>query len=167
STALRCTGQPAGVTFAFAPASEIPTALGLPSILTVSGASTALQGDYNLTVRATAGTLIRTQPLAVHLWGPNFTQAVTPTTQNVTAGASVPYTITFTPLGGMTQDITVSCGALPAGVSCTPNPAVVTAGVTVPLQSVVTLATNVGVPTPPANATIAIVGTSAALNNLA
>src|SRR5205085_12522985 len=58
STALSCTGQPTGVTCAFGPASLTPTALGINSTLTLTGASTAAQGDYNVLVKATAGTLI-------------------------------------------------------------------------------------------------------------
>jgi hypothetical protein len=117
---------------------------------------------YALHVKATAGTLIRTQPLDVTDFGPNFTQAVTPTTQNVNAGASVPYSVTYTPLGGMTDDITVSCGALPANVACTPVPAVVNPGKG--YHSIVTLATTFGPPLAAANDTIAIIGTSAPVN---
>ena len=65
-------------------------------------------------MKATAGTLIRTQTLDVTDFGPNFTQAVTPTTQNVTAGASTAYTVTYTALGGMNQDIAVGCTLPPA-----------------------------------------------------
>src|SRR5207248_2201549 len=83
STALACTGQPAGVTCAFSPASLIPTGGGIQSTLTVTAASTAVPGPYNVSVKGTAGTLVRQQTLAVTLWGPNFTQAVTPTLQNV------------------------------------------------------------------------------------
>jgi len=122
--------------------------------------------SFPLTVKATAGTLVRQQAIAVTLWGPNFTQAVTPTTQNVTNGNSTTFTVTFTSLGGMADPIMVGCASLPAGVACTPNPAQVTPGTTPNNQSVVTFATNVGLPTPAANATVAIVGTSAALNNL-
>ena len=165
STALSCTGQPAGVTCAFAPVSGIPTIGGLSSTLTLTGASTAIAGDYNIAVKGTAGTLIRQQTLAVHLWGHNFTQAVTPTTQNATAGASAAYTVVYTGLGGMTDDIAVGCGALPPGVTCTPVPATVTPGVTPLNQSIVTLTTTSGT-TPAANATVAISGVSAALNNL-
>ncbi|MFL6300401.1 MAG: beta-propeller fold lactonase family protein [Terriglobales bacterium] len=165
STSLGCTGQPTGVTCAFSPASGIPTSGGLASTLTITGASTAVLGDYPITVKATAGTLIRTQPLAVHLWGPNFTQAVTPATQNVTNGNSTTFTVRFTALGGMTDTITVGCGTLPAGVVCTPNPVQVIPGVTPNNQSVVTLQATAGT-TPAANATVAITGVSPALNNL-
>src|SRR5438270_2239011 len=85
STSLFCIGQPAGVTCAFSPASGIPTIGGLHSTLTITAASTAVAGAHGITVKATAGTLIRQQTLEVDLWGPNFTQAVTPTSQNVTA----------------------------------------------------------------------------------
>jgi hypothetical protein len=162
STALSCSGQPAGVTCAFAPASLVPTGAGINSTLTITGASTAMAATFPLTVKATAGTLVRQQVITVTLWGPNFTQAVTPTTQNLVAGSSVNYTVTYTPLGGMTQDIAVSCGPLPVGVTCTPNPAIATPGVTVPLQSVVTLQTTFGT-TPAANSTVTISGNSAAI----
>src|SRR5205823_847422 len=133
STALSCMGQPAGVTCAFSPASVIPTGGGINSTLTITGASTAVPGPYNITVKGTAGTLVRPQTLAVNLWGPNFTQVVTPTLQNVVAGSSTAYTVTYTPLGGMTQDIAVGCvlpPALASNVTCTPNPPTITPGVT-------------------------------------
>ena len=79
-------------------------------------------------MKGTAGTLIHQQPLSVTTGGHNFTQAVTPTTQNVTAGSSAAYTVVYTPFGGMNDDIAVGCGALPAGVTCTPVPAVVHSG---------------------------------------
>src|SRR5207244_5697285 len=67
----------------------------------------------------------------------------------------------FTPLGGMDQDIAVSCGTLPAGVICTPNPAIVNPGTG--YSSTVTLATTFG-STPAANSTVAIIGTSSAIS---
>ncbi len=165
STALSCTGQPTGVTCAFAPASGIPTAIGLHSTLTVTSTSTVALNTYHLTVKATAGTLIRTQALDVTDFGPNFTQAVAPTTQNVTSGASVQYTVTYTSLGGMNQDIAVGCGTLPTGVHCAAVPPIVTPGTTTGNQSVVTLSTDFGAAVT-ANDTIAIIGVSSALNNL-
>jgi len=80
----------------------------------------------------------------------------------VVVGSPAQYVVTYTPLGGMTQDITVGCGALPLGVSCTPSPAVVTPGVTPLNQSVVTLQTTFGT-TPAANSIIAISGSNAGL----
>src|SRR5439155_25950517 len=112
STALACVGQPAGMTCAFAPASIIPTPGGVNSTLTVTSSSTVAVNVFALQVKGTAGTLIHQQPLSVTTGGMNFTQAVTPATQNVTAGSSTSYTVTYTPLGGITQDITVGCGAL-------------------------------------------------------
>jgi hypothetical protein len=167
STALSCTGQPTGITCAFSPASGIPTALGLHPVLTVTSAGTVPIGTYHLQVKATAGTLIRTQALDVTDFGPNFTQAVALTTQNVIAGASTTYTVTFTPLGPMTQDIVVGCTLPPAltgNTTCSANPPTITPGVTA-LSSTVTLQTTFGT-TPAANATVAITGVSAALNNL-
>jgi hypothetical protein len=160
STTLACVGQPTGVTCAFSPASGTPTVGGLHSTLTITGASTAAIGPHDITIKGTAGTLIRQQTLEVDLWGPNFTQAVTPATQNVTAGSSsAPYTVTFTPLGGMTDDIVLSCAGVPANVTCTPVPAVVNPGTG--YSSVVTVGTVAGATA--ANSTIAIVGTSSGI----
>ncbi|MFL6300143.1 MAG: beta strand repeat-containing protein, partial [Terriglobales bacterium] len=162
SASLSCSGQPAGVTCAFTPASGIPTALGLASTLKVTSTSAVTANTYHLQIKATAGTLIRTQPLDVTDFGPNFTETVTPITQNVTAGASAAYTVTFAPLGGMNQAILVGCGVLPAGVTCTPVPAVVTPGTTPGNQSIVTLQTTFAV-TPGANAMVAISGVSSGI----
>jgi Spy/CpxP family protein refolding chaperone len=168
STALACVGQPTGVTCAFTPASVVPNGIGVSSTLKITATSTVAPNVYHLQIKGTAGTLIHTQPLAVTTGGPNFTQAVLPTTQNVNAGASTQYTVTYTALGGMTQDIAVGCVlpvTLQPNVTCTPVPAIVTPGTTPGNSSVVTLSTTFGA-TPAANATVAIAGTSAALNNL-
>ncbi len=165
STALACTGQPAGMTCAFAPASVIPNGVGVNSNLTITSSSTVPVSVFSLQVKGTSGTLVHQKPLSVTTGGHNFTQAIAPLTQNVTAGSSAAYTVTYTPLGGMTEDIAVGCGALPLGVTCTPVPAIVTPNVTPGNQSIVTLQTTFGT-TPSANATVAISGVSAALNNL-
>ncbi|MFL6301006.1 MAG: FG-GAP-like repeat-containing protein [Terriglobales bacterium] len=162
STALTCTGQPAGITCAFSPPSGIPTVGGLHSTLTVTSTGTVLRNTYHLQVKAAAGTLIRLQGLDVSDFGPNFTQSIVPTTQSIAAGTSGAYLVTFAPLGGMTQDIAVSCGALPAGVTCTPNPMIVIPGVTPLNQSLVTLQTSFGT-TPAANSIVAISGNSSAI----
>src|SRR5882762_2490221 len=164
STALACVGQPAGMTCAFAPASVIPTPGGVTSTLTVTSSSTVATNVFGLQVKGTSGTLTHQQPLSVTTGGMNFTQAVTPATQNVVAGSSTAYTVTYTPLGGMTLPIDVSCGALPLSVTCTPVPAQIIPGTT-GLSSVVTLQTTFA-STPAANATVAISGVSGALNNL-
>src|SRR6266404_6706054 len=150
-----CVTPPAGITCAFNPTTITPTLAGANSTLTLTSTSSVASATNPLNIKGTAGTLVRQQPLTLTTGGPNFTQSVAPTTQNVVAGSSTSYTVTYTPLGGMTQDIAVSCGVLPAGVTCTPNPAIVTPGVTPLNQSVVTLQTAFGI-TPAANSTIAI-----------
>ncbi|MFL6299857.1 MAG: hypothetical protein ACJ71N_04540, partial [Terriglobales bacterium] len=159
------TPLPTGITCAFTPTTVTPTLAGVNSTLTLTSTTSALSATNPLNIKGTAGTLIHQQPLTLTTGAPNFTQAVTPTTQSVTNGSAGAYTVVYTAIGGMTQDIAVGCGALPAGVTCTAVPAIVTPGTTPGNQSIVTLQTTFGA-TPGANATVVISGVSAALNNL-
>jgi uncharacterized membrane protein len=50
---------------------------------------------------------------------PDFSLSATPTSQTVVHGNGTSYTVTLTPSGGFAGNVTLSLGALPAGVNAT------------------------------------------------
>jgi hypothetical protein len=54
---------------------------------------------------------------------PNFSVSVTPSTQTVTPGSPVSYTVTIAPLGAFTGTVTFSASGLPGNASATFSPA--------------------------------------------
>jgi hypothetical protein len=62
-----------------------------------------------------------TQPVS------DFSVGISPASQSAMPGGTVSYTIALTANGGFNQAVTISCGSLPAGVTCaTPTPAALT-----------------------------------------
>ncbi|MDR3737298.1 MAG: pectinesterase family protein, partial [Acidobacteriaceae bacterium] len=74
---------------------------------------------------------------------PSFSLSVSPTTLVITSGSTGAATITFTPVGGYTGTVTLSCGSLPANVYCTFTPLTLTANGSNTVQtSTLSIATN-------------------------
>jgi Carboxypeptidase regulatory-like domain len=59
---------------------------------------------------------------------PNFTFAVSPSTQTVTAGQVAAYTVQVTPVQGFTGAVTLSAVGLPVGATASFNPAAISSG---------------------------------------
>jgi hypothetical protein len=64
------------------------------------------------------------QNIPLSCFGPDFTIAANPNSLTIARGTQGQSTITLTPVAGFNQNITLSCTALPPGVSCgyVPNP---------------------------------------------
>lgn len=77
---------------------------------------------------------------------PDFVINVSPQTRNVVAGAQAQYTVTITPLAGLTGAINLSAAPLPAGVTAAFNPAGVTITDGASKTSTLTLSTTSGAP---------------------
>ena len=71
----------------------------------------------------------------------NFTVDVAPGSTQVTAGQSAQLTVTLAPGTGFAGSVTLACANLPAGVSCSFNPAAVSLAGT-PASAVVTVSTT-------------------------
>jgi hypothetical protein len=57
----------------------------------------------------------------------DFTMSISPASQSAAPGGTLGYTLTLAAIGAFNQAITLSCGGLPAGVTCaTPAPATLT-----------------------------------------
>ncbi|HEY6293096.1 MAG TPA: choice-of-anchor D domain-containing protein [Terriglobia bacterium] len=131
----------------FAQTNNCPTSLaaGAPCTITVTftpltGASGEVPGLIIITDNALPG------PQVISLGGlaANFSLAVSPSSNTISAGQSATYTITVTPGGGFSQSVSLSCGALPAGASCGFSPASVTPSGSSSVTSMLTISTTAG-----------------------
>ena len=109
TASLSFSGLPASVG-TFAPAA-IQTAGS--SQLTINTAALAT-GTYPLTISATSGSITHTA--AVTLVVTDFTVGVTPSSQTVSAGASMSYTVTVGALNGFTGTVALSVSGLSSSV---------------------------------------------------
>ena len=73
----------------------------------------------------------------------DFTIAASPTSGTVNQGSSVASTVTVTPSGGFSQQISFSCSGLPKDAACSFSPATVTPSGTAAATSTMTIATDV------------------------
>ena len=131
STALSCSGLPAGVTCAFVPSSVTPpSGGGAASTLTVAVAGSVAPGSYSFQAQATSGSLTRNTTLSLTVPAPDFTITCTPASLLVPQTGSAFSTCTVTSLFGFASTINFGCPGAPAGVTCsfTPSSATPPAG---------------------------------------
>ncbi|MFI6579489.1 M4 family metallopeptidase, partial [Embleya sp. NPDC050493] len=95
-------------------------------------------------------------PTCVGNPGPDFTIGVSPTSGSVAPGGTATTTVTTTVTQGAAQNITLSAGPLPSGVTASFNPATVQAGGT----SVLTLTASASAPSSTTAITVTGAGTS-------
>lgn len=79
--------------------------------------------------------------LTVSVVAPGFTATATPSSLTIARGSTGTTTLTITPQGGLTGNLTLSCGTLPARATCTFNPVSVTLA-TAAVQDVLTIGTG-------------------------
>ena len=153
-------GQPSGATVTFNPTSV--TGSG-GSQVTVSTSSSTPAGTYTLAITGTSGTLQHTATVSfsVNNASPDFSLSLTPASQSVTAGAQATYTATTLALNGFNSSVTFSASGQPSGATVTFNPTSVTGSG----GSQVTVSTSSS--TPAGTYTLAITGTSGALQHTA
>src|SRR5579863_2155867 len=99
-----------------------------------------------------------TQKVFLSGQGPDFTIAASPNTLTLPQGGVGTSTVTFTPVAGFNQPITVSCAGAPAHTVCSPSPNSITLDGTDPATSTFTI--KVGATTPPGTYTLRPTGTS-------
>ncbi len=92
----------------------------------------------------------------------DFSISASPSSATVTAGSSVNYTVTVSPLNGFSSAVTLACSGLPSGASCTFNPASVTPHSN-PATSTLTISAAAGTVVNTYNVTIT--GTSGSLSH--
>jgi hypothetical protein len=90
----------------------------------------ASAGDYPMVAAsvtlATGATTTKNFVLGAPV--PDFTLAVSPSIQTVTAGQVAAYSVQVTPVQGFTSPVTLSAGGLPVGATAGFNPAAITSG---------------------------------------
>src|SRR5207247_2467423 len=95
--------------------------------------STPPIGAYTLTLTGVSGSLRHTSTVSLIVSPPpDFTLSASPASQTVPQGGSTSYSVTISPTGGFTGQVTLSVSGLPVGANggFTPNPA--TASSTLP-----------------------------------
>jgi len=112
---LTVSGLPTGATGTFSAGSITSGS----STLKVSASSTTPSGTYTLTIKGMSGTLSHTTSvtLVVTSMNPDFSIAVTPSSQTVTAGNKTTYTISVSVLNGFNGTVNLKVGGLPQGVT--------------------------------------------------
>jgi hypothetical protein len=148
-------GQPAGVTFNFAPATV--TASG-STVLNIATATTTTPGTYTLTINATDGTITHTIPVTLVITpAGDFQISTSIASQTVNPGLSTSYGITVTSLNGFSGAVSLSLSGLPAGATATFNPgSIIGAGTS-------SLAVSTSPSTPAGVYNMVVTGTSGAI----
>jgi uncharacterized membrane protein len=113
---LSISGLPKGVTAGFAPTSIASPGNG-SSKLTLAAASGTAAGTYNLTITAKGGGVTQTQPFTLTVVVPSFTLTLGTSKANVTAGGSIPITVSTAALTGFKSALALSVSGLPKGVT--------------------------------------------------
>jgi hypothetical protein len=156
--AIAVTGVPTGISVTPTPAT---IAAGATSIaLTIAAAAAAAPATTPLTITATGtGVTAKTATLSLTVTAapvPNYTIAVSPTTQSITQGGTATVAATITRSGGFTAAVALTADGLPTGVSAAFAPQSVT-GTTSTLTLTAGAAATVG------TATVTVHGTATGL----
>jgi spore maturation protein SpmB len=119
SVSFSVTGLPSGATSSFVPTSVSGSG---SSTLTVNASSSTSAGTYPLTITATSGSLTHTAQ--VNLTVADFSIAVSPSSQTLTAqgNSKATYTVTISALGPFSATSTFSVSGLPARTSASFSP---------------------------------------------
>ena len=152
---LSVSGLPAGVTATFAPNPTAVTSSEASSTLTITASSSAVVGQYPLTITGTSGSLTATTTLALGVYAPSFTLSSSGSA-SVGQGSSVTSYVYVYPQYGFAGNVTLSVAGLPTGVTALWNPNPTTG------NSQLTLAASSSAPT--GQYTLTITGTSGTLS---
>ena len=148
SVALAAEGLPAGVTASFDPA--ILGATTASSILTVTVGSSAVAGLSTVTVRGTAAgatSATATILLTVGVAGINFA-TTTPIVTATKTGAAAIVPLTIDRVNSYAGSVSLTADSLPAGVTATFTPALLSGTVTASSLTLTALSTSVAGTTP-------------------
>ena len=121
--ALTASGEPAGVTAAFSPASIAAPGSG-SSTLTLTVALTAATGSYPITVTATGGGVTHTSSVTLKITAPGaFTISAGTPLLTVALGAKGTSTITTAISGSFKSAVALTASGLPTGTTAAFSPA--------------------------------------------
>jgi hypothetical protein len=113
---LSCGSLPAGATCLFNPATTTST-----STLTVSTAASAAVGSSQFTVMGTSGSTKDSKPATLVVG--TITASVSPASATIAVLSSADFTLNLSSPNGFKGTVSLDCPGLPAGITCTFNPA--------------------------------------------
>jgi len=119
SISLYCSTVPNGASCNFRPSSSNPT---FQSTLTISTSASMPSASYVVVVTGTGGGKTRTTQFGLTVNAPFDFSLSNSGGITVTRGSSGSTRITATSTSGSTQPVSLSCGALPTGMSCSFSP---------------------------------------------
>jgi subtilisin family serine protease len=154
---LSATGLPGGVTASFVP----PSVTGSGnSTLTLTADSTAIPGNYSITLQGAGGALLNTLALTLVVnMQPNFSISASPASLTAGAGSLTSTTITISPMYGFGGVVNLSASGLPPGATASFSPPFVIGSGTATLTITMAPSTASGV------YSINVQGASGTLNN--
>ena len=121
AVSLGVSGLPSGAGASCNPASLSPTSSSCT--LTVTTTASTPTGTSTLTITGTSGSISHTITTTLAVQQPNFSLAVSPSSQTVAPGASTTYTVTMTASGGFNSAVSLGVSGLPSGAGASCNPA--------------------------------------------
>jgi hypothetical protein len=123
NVALSASGQPAGTTVSFNPASIGST--GSSTMNIAVGAATVI-GTYTITVTGTGTSATHATSVSLTVQGPtpDFTLSASPASRTISRGSGTSYVVTITPVNGFSGSVSLSVSGLPnrTSGSFSPNP---------------------------------------------
>src|SRR5207249_798725 len=126
------------------------------STLSATTSTSTPTGTYTLTITGVSGSLTHTTTVSLVVSPrPDFTLSASPASQTVPQGGSTSYSVTISPTGGFTGQVTLSVSRLPipARRSSTLNPAMASS----------TLSVTTSASTPTGTYTLTLTGASGSL----
>jgi uncharacterized membrane protein len=156
---LTPSGLPSGATATFNP-NPISGGAGTSTMSVTTAASTP-PGSYTLTITANSTSPSLTHSTTVTLVvnpasSPDFSVSASPSSQTVAQGSPTSYTVTVTPSGGFTGNVTLTSSGLPSGATATFNPTSISGGA----GGTSTMSVTTAASTPPGSYTLTITANS-------
>jgi uncharacterized membrane protein len=152
TVSLSASGQPAGTSVGFNPAS---VTAGDSSVMTVNVGASTVPGAYTITVTGTGTGTTHTTTVGLTVTPADFSIGASPSSLTIALGATDASTISTAVTSGAPQTVNLSASGQPAGTTVSFSPASVAAGG----SSTMTVA--VGASTTPGTYVLAITGTGA------
>jgi kumamolisin len=125
AVSLSASGQPAGVTVGFSPASITGTG---SSTLSITVGSATVAGTYNITVTGTSGSTVHTTTVSLTVTNPNagFSISASPASISIARRSSGNVTVTTAVTGGFNSAIGLSASGEGSNVTVSFSPASIT-----------------------------------------
>src|SRR5438034_590194 len=128
------------------------------STLSATTSTSTPTATYRITITCVTGGLTCTPPISLVVSPrPDFTLSASPASQTVPQGGSTSYSVTISPTGGFTGQVTLSVSGLPSGANggFTPNPATASS----------TLSVTTSASTPTGTYTLTLTGVNGSLTH--